>query len=106
MRSENIARVLRRRHPDATVHLEAVHPTPGHAGRSDIVLKPRVGTALSVEVQASSMAVAELQVRTVDRAADGSVVEWVFVVDRLTWTAPLSPRRCRDRPQDLSQAVG
>ena len=64
-------------HPNAIVCLEAVHDAvrSGRAGRSDIVFTPRTGAPLCVEVQASTIPVADLQQRTDKRAAEGYVVE-------------------------------
>lgn len=88
----NIAAALQRRHPDARMRLEAVHHNPsGETGRSDILLEPRSGAPLCVEVQASKIAVADLLERTRKRARDGFVVEWIFLVDRHDWTQPIKP---------------
>jgi len=88
---ENIARALKWRHPDAVVRLEAIYDADrsGRAGRSDILLEPRSGAPLCVEVQASTLPVADLQERTASRAAEGYVVEWIFLVDLTEWTKPL-----------------
>jgi len=90
---ENIARELQRRHPDAIVCLEAVHGAvrSGRAGRSDILLTPRTGAPLCVEVQASTIPVADLQERADKRTAEGYVVEWIFIIDGQSWTDPLDP---------------
>ena len=95
---DNIARELQRRHPDAALRLEAVHDAArsGRAGRSDILLTPRTGAPLCVEVQASTIPVADLQERTERRAAEGYVIEWIFIVDGQSWTDPLEPSAMLD----------
>jgi hypothetical protein len=86
----NIARALQRAHPDAIVRLEAVHGgTAGHAGRSDIFLEPPGRAPLCVEVQYSTLPVADLQERNTNRTAAGHVIDWVFIVDHQAWTKPL-----------------
>ena len=86
----NIARALQRAHPGAIVRLEAVHAgTAGHAGRSDIFLESPGRAPLCVEVQYSTLPVADLQERNVKRTAAGHVIDWVFIVDHQAWTKPL-----------------
>jgi hypothetical protein len=77
---ERIARVLDDRHPGGVVRQEEVSvASDGRAGRADVALTLPGGDRLCVEVQLSSLAVADLQLRTAHRESAGYAVEWVFI---------------------------